>query len=68
MGDFFKDHIFAGHAVAGCSAVALSSSLTHPIDTLKTVLQVSFTITFFPIYFFPSNFFDYFLIFFLNYF
>lgn len=40
MGDFFKDHIFAGHAIAACGSIALSSSITHPIDTFKTLLQL----------------------------
>jgi len=48
MGDFFKDHNFAGHAVAACGAITLSASLTQPIDTLKTLLQVLYNNTFPP--------------------
>lgn len=40
MGDLLKEHTFAGHAVAAAGSVALASSLTHPLDTLKSLLQV----------------------------
>ncbi|KAG0460759.1 hypothetical protein HPP92_020624 [Vanilla planifolia] len=36
-----EDHVIAGHAAAASAAVVLSSSLTHPLDTLKTLLQVA---------------------------
>ncbi|XP_072956710.1 uncharacterized protein [Typha angustifolia] len=40
MGDLLKDHMFASHAIAVGSAVAVATSLTHPLDTLKTLVQV----------------------------
>lgn len=39
-GGLLKDHYFAGHAAAASSAVLASSLLTHPLDTLKTLLQL----------------------------
>ncbi|MQL72229.1 hypothetical protein Taro_004552 [Colocasia esculenta] len=40
MEELLKQHMFAAHAVAATGAVALASSLTHPLDTLKSLLQV----------------------------
>ncbi|KAI4368951.1 hypothetical protein MLD38_017450 [Melastoma candidum] len=43
MESLFKDHVFAAHALAGASSVALAASLTYPFDTIKTVMQVGST-------------------------
>ncbi|PKA47685.1 putative envelope ADP,ATP carrier protein, chloroplastic [Apostasia shenzhenica] len=40
MGGPFEDLPVVGHAAAASAAVVLSSSLTHPLDSLKTLLQV----------------------------
>ncbi|XP_020574190.1 uncharacterized protein LOC110020433 [Phalaenopsis equestris] len=40
MGSPFEGNFVAGHAAAASVAFVLSSSLTHPLDTLKTLLQV----------------------------
>ncbi|KAI0500907.1 hypothetical protein KFK09_019125 [Dendrobium nobile] len=40
MGGPFEGNFVAGHAVAASAAVVLSSSLAHPLDTLKTLVQV----------------------------
>nr|CAD1844356.1 unnamed protein product [Ananas comosus var. bracteatus] len=40
MGDLLKNHTFAAHAAASSAAVAAAASATHPLDTLKTLLQV----------------------------
>ncbi|KAK8945516.1 hypothetical protein KSP40_PGU020545 [Platanthera guangdongensis] len=39
MGGPFENNFVAGHAAAASSAFILSSSITHPLDTLKTLLQ-----------------------------
>ncbi|KAI4373339.1 hypothetical protein MLD38_011472 [Melastoma candidum] len=39
----FKDHVFAAHALVGASSAALAVSLTYPLDTIKTVVQVGST-------------------------
>ncbi|WOL11791.1 hypothetical protein Cni_G20555 [Canna indica] len=38
--NLFRENAFAGHAVAGAGSVAVAASLVHPLDTLKTLLQV----------------------------
>lgn len=40
MGNLLKDNMFAGHAIAAAASVAVASSVTHPLDTLKSLLQV----------------------------
>ncbi|XP_073112680.1 uncharacterized protein [Elaeis guineensis] len=40
MGNLLQENMFAGHAIAAAGSVAVASSLTHPLDTLKTLLQV----------------------------
>ncbi|KAH7663152.1 Mitochondrial carnitine-acylcarnitine carrier protein [Dioscorea alata] len=40
-GALLSESMFAGHAAAAGSAVAVAAALTHPLDTLKTLLQVS---------------------------
>lgn len=41
MEELLKNHMFATHAIAAGGSVVLSSALTHPLDTLKTLVQVS---------------------------
>lgn len=33
------NHMFAGHALAAGTATAAATSLSHPLDTLKTLIQ-----------------------------
>ncbi|KAF9596513.1 hypothetical protein IFM89_012244 [Coptis chinensis] len=40
MNDLLNDHMFATHAITAAGSVALGSALTHPLDTLKTLVQV----------------------------
>ncbi|KAJ8624483.1 hypothetical protein MRB53_033013 [Persea americana] len=40
MEELLKNHMFATHAIAAGGSVVLSSALTHPLDTLKTLVQV----------------------------
>ncbi|XP_038978084.1 uncharacterized protein LOC113461911 [Phoenix dactylifera] len=40
MGNLLQENMFAGHAIAAAGSVAVASSFTHPLDTLKTLLQV----------------------------
>ncbi|CAA6655712.1 unnamed protein product [Spirodela intermedia] len=40
MEELLKHHLFATHAIAAAGSVTLASSLTHPLDTLKSLLQV----------------------------
>lgn len=40
VGALLSESMFAGHAAAAGSAVAVAAALTHPLDTLKTLLQV----------------------------
>lgn len=35
-----EDNLFASHAIAGVGSVALASSLTYPLDTIKVLKQV----------------------------
>ncbi|KAL5705385.1 hypothetical protein ACHQM5_023694 [Ranunculus cassubicifolius] len=41
MDELLKNHLFATHAIAAAGSVTLGAALTHPIDTLKTLIQVS---------------------------
>ncbi|XP_065001365.1 solute carrier protein FPSE_08119-like isoform X3 [Musa acuminata AAA Group] len=38
--DLLTENLFAGHAAAAAGSVAGAAFLTHPLDTLKTLLQV----------------------------
>ncbi|XP_068669199.1 mitochondrial tricarboxylate transporter 1 [Aristolochia californica] len=38
--EFLKNPIFATHAVAAAGSAAFGTTLTHPIDTLKALIQV----------------------------
>ncbi|XP_038893236.1 probable S-adenosylmethionine carrier 2, chloroplastic [Benincasa hispida] len=40
MDEFLKNQIFATHAVAAVGSVTLSTVLTYPLDTIKTLIQV----------------------------
>lgn len=40
MDEFLKNQIFATHAVAATGSVTLSTVLTYPLDTIKTLIQV----------------------------
>ncbi|XP_023522692.1 mitochondrial arginine transporter BAC2 isoform X1 [Cucurbita pepo subsp. pepo] len=40
MDEFLKNQIFATHAVAAAGSVTLSTALTYPLDTIKTLIQV----------------------------
>ncbi|KGN52216.1 mitochondrial arginine transporter BAC2 [Cucumis sativus] len=40
MDEFLKNQIFATHAVAAVGSVTLSTVLTYPLDTIKTIIQV----------------------------
>lgn len=40
MDEIFKNQIFATHAVAAAGSVTLSTALTYPLDTIKTLIQV----------------------------
>lgn len=42
MDEFLKNQIFATHAVAAVGSVTLSTVLTYPLDTIKTIIQVQF--------------------------
>lgn len=35
-----EDNLFASHAIAGVGSVALASTLTYPLDTIKVFIQV----------------------------
>ncbi|XP_042413752.1 uncharacterized protein LOC122002595 isoform X2 [Zingiber officinale] len=39
--DFFRDNTFLVHVVASTSSVSVATSLTHPLDSLKTLLQIA---------------------------
>lgn len=39
--DLLTENLFAGHAAAAAGSVAGAAFLTHPLDTLKTLLQVN---------------------------
>lgn len=41
MDELLKNHMFATHAIAAAGSVTLGSALTYPLDTLKTISQVS---------------------------
>ncbi|MCL7043393.1 hypothetical protein MKW94_011138 [Papaver nudicaule] len=38
--ELLENNLFATHAIAAAGSVTLGTSLTHPFDTLKTILQV----------------------------
>ncbi|XP_043713753.1 uncharacterized protein LOC122662236 [Telopea speciosissima] len=40
MEDLLKNHLFAAHAIAAAGSVTLGTAVTHPLDTLKTLIQV----------------------------
>lgn len=40
MDELLKNNLFATHAVAAAGSVALGTVLTHPLDTLKALIQV----------------------------
>ncbi|KAI3996630.1 hypothetical protein MKX01_009462 [Papaver californicum] len=40
MEELLKKNMFATHAIAAAGSVTLGTALTHPFDTLKTILQV----------------------------
>ncbi|PIA32399.1 hypothetical protein AQUCO_04500183v1 [Aquilegia coerulea] len=40
MDELLKNHMFATHAIAAAGSVTLGCALTHPLDTLKTLIQV----------------------------
>ncbi|XP_042510420.1 uncharacterized protein LOC122085881 [Macadamia integrifolia] len=40
MEDLLKNHMFAAHAIAAAGSVTLGTAVTHPLDTLKTLIQV----------------------------
>ncbi|XP_022138932.1 uncharacterized protein LOC111009990 isoform X2 [Momordica charantia] len=40
MDEFLKNQIFSTHAVAAAGSVTLSTVLTYPLDTIKTLIQV----------------------------
>ncbi|OVA11875.1 Mitochondrial substrate/solute carrier [Macleaya cordata] len=40
MEELLKNHLFATHAIAAAGSVTLGTALTHPLDTLKTLIQV----------------------------
>ncbi|XP_010242261.1 PREDICTED: uncharacterized protein LOC104586661 isoform X2 [Nelumbo nucifera] len=40
MEELLKNHMFATHAIAAAGSVTLGTALTHPLDTLKTLVQV----------------------------
>ncbi|KAF7010064.1 hypothetical protein CFC21_024531 [Triticum aestivum] len=37
----FGDNVFAGHAAAGVAAISASAVAVHPLDTVKSLLQLS---------------------------
>jgi hypothetical protein len=47
----FGDSVFAGHAAAGAAAISASAVSVHPLDTVKSLLQVSapFSLRFSPV-------------------
>ncbi|XP_077213308.1 mitochondrial substrate carrier family protein [Tasmannia lanceolata] len=40
MEELLNHHMFATHAIAAAGSVALGTALTHPLDSLKTLIQV----------------------------
>ncbi|KAJ4963987.1 hypothetical protein NE237_023926 [Protea cynaroides] len=40
MDELLKNHMFAAHAIAAAGSVTLGTAVTHPLDTLKTLIQV----------------------------
>ncbi|KAK1326288.1 UPF0426 protein [Acorus calamus] len=41
MEELLKNHMFAAHAITAAGSVAVGNALTHPLDTFKTLIQVS---------------------------
>lgn len=56
MDKLLENHQFATHAIAASASVSLGTALAYPLDTIKTIIQVSSFIFFF------SKFFFYFLL------
>lgn len=52
MEKLIENHQFATHAIAASASVSLGTALAYPLDTIKTIIQVSF-------FFFFANFFIY---------
>ncbi|KAK2986933.1 hypothetical protein RJ640_009076 [Escallonia rubra] len=40
MGELLKNHAFAAHAIAAAGSLTLSTALSYPLDTVKTLTQV----------------------------
>ncbi|KAF8413272.1 hypothetical protein HHK36_001248 [Tetracentron sinense] len=40
MEELLKNHMFATHAIAAAGSVTFGNALSHPLDTLKTLIQV----------------------------
>lgn len=44
MDDLSKNQIFAVHGIAAAGSVAVATALTYPLDTVKVITQVHFSV------------------------
>jgi len=41
MDDLLQNHLFATHAIVAAGSVTLGTAVTYPLDTIKSLIQVS---------------------------
>lgn len=44
MDDLSKNQIFTAHGIAAAGSVALATALTYPLDTIKVITQVHYSV------------------------